>query len=267
MEKRLRGQTAIVTGGNTGIGEAMCEALGAEGANVVINYHSHEEQAEELKARIEKGGSKALAIKGDISKEDAVIRMVERAVETFGRIDIMCANAGIQADGKSVELTLDEWQRVIDVNLTGAFLCAREAARQFLKQGLSPKISKAAGKIIFTSSVHEEIPWESAPNYCAAKGGVRMLMRSMAQELAPRRIRVMGIGPGSIKTKINAEAWATKEKEREEVERFIPYGRWGEPVDIGKVAAWLASDEADYITGTTIFVDGGMLLYPSFREG
>lgn len=266
MDKRLQGQTAIVTGGNTGIGAAICEAMGAQGANVVINFHSHEEKAQELVARIEKGGSRALALHGDVSKEEAVYRIIERSVDVFGRVDIMCANAGIQADGKSVEMTLEQWQKVIDVNLTGAFLCAREAARQFLKQGVSPKISKAAGKIIFTSSVHEEIPWESAPNYCASKGGLRMLMRSMAQELAPQRIRVLGIGPGSIKTKINAGAWETKEKEREETERFIPYGRWGEPMDIGRVAAWLASDEADYITGTTIFVDGGMLLYPSFRE-
>ena len=266
MEKRLLGQTAVVTGGNTGIGAAMCEAMGAEGANIVVNYHSNLEKTDALLARLEKLGAMALAVQGDVSKEADVIRLVQRSVEAFGRIDILCANAGIQADGKSVEMTLEKWQKVIDVNLTGAFLCAREAARRFLQQGVSLEVSRAAGKIIFTSSVHEEIPWESAPNYCAAKGGLKMLMRSMAQELAPARIRVMAIGPGAIKTKINAEAWETKEKEQAEVNRYIPYGRWGVPMDIGKAAAWLVSDEADYITGTTLFVDGGMLLYPSFRE-
>lgn len=264
MNISLKGQTALVTGGNTGIGAAICEALGEAGANVVINYHSHKEQADELAARIDRAGAKAIAIQGDVSSEEHVINMVRKAVETFGGLDIMCPNAGIQADASLLDMTLAQWKKVIDVNLTGAFLCAREAARQMVKQGVTGR-SAAAGKIIFTSSVHELIPWEEAPNYTASKGGMQMLMKSIAQDLAEHKIRVNAIGPGSIKTKINKEAWETEEKERQEIEEFIPYGRWGVPMDIGKVAAWLASDESDYVVGTTIYVDGGMLLYPSFR--
>jgi glucose 1-dehydrogenase len=163
-------------------------------------------------------------------------------------------------------MTLAQWQKVIGINLTGAFLCAREAAREFIRRGVVPERSKAAGKIVFVSSVHEVIPWSGHANYAASKGGIMLLMKSVAQELAPHKIRVNSIGPGAIKTRINKSAWETPEAESELL-KLIPYDRVGEPADIGKVAVWLASDESDYITGTTIFADGGMLLYPGFSTG
>ncbi len=162
-------------------------------------------------------------------------------------------------------MSLDEWQLVIDTNLTGQFLCAREVARHFCSRGIVSG-RRAAGTIIFISSVHVMIPWAGHANYCAAKGGESMLMKTMAQELAPQKIRVNSIAPGAIKTDINKKVWSDPEQAKELL-KLIPYQRIGEPADVAKVAVWLASDEADYITGTTIFVDGGMTLFPSFMNG
>ena len=265
MGHKLQGQTALVTGGNTGIGAAISEALGAEGANVAVNYIDREDRANELTDSIRQSGSEAMIIEADVSREDDVKRMFGEVTDRFGTLDILISNAGIEKDACLADMSLDDWRAVIEVNLTGAFLCAREAARVFLDRGVVPEVSKAAGKIIFTSSVHEVIPWSEGSNYCASKGGLQLFMKSIAQELAPHKIRVNNIGPGAIKTPINREMWSD-EQHRKKVLKLIPQGRWGEPEDIAKAVVWLASDDADYVNGTTLYVDGGMLLYPGFVD-
>jgi glucose 1-dehydrogenase len=262
---KLKGQTAIVTGANSGIGEGVAKALGKEGANVIVNYVSRPEDADTVVNYIKENGGDALGIKADVSKEEEVQAMFKQAIDHFGTVDILVNNAGIQKDAAFVDMTLDQWQMVINVNLTGLFLCAREAVKEFLRRGIVPERSKAAGKIICMSSVHQVIPWAGHVNYAASKGGIDLLMKSMAQELSPQKIRINSIGPGAIQTPINKEVWSD-EAGRKNLMKLIPYGRIGQPEDIGKVAVWLASDESDYITGTTIFVDGGMLLYPGFTS-
>lgn len=262
----LKGQTALVTGANSGIGEGIARAMAASGAHVVINYIRGEEAAFALVKNISDSGGNAVAVKADVSIEEQVLTMFRTTIDTFGTIDILVSNAGLQRDAPFVEMTLQQWQTVMNVNLTGAFPCAREAAREFIRRGVVPERSCAAGKIIFISSVHEVIPWAGHANYASSKGGMMMLMKSVAQELAPQKIRVNSIGPGATKTGINRRAWETPEAEAALL-RLIPYNRVGVIDDIGRVAAWLASDQADYITGTTIFADGGMLLYPGFSEG
>jgi glucose 1-dehydrogenase len=263
--ERLKGQTALVTGASSGIGTAIAKAMATAGANVIVNYHSREDSARQVVREIEDRGGKALAIGADVSKEAEVQEMFREAIEAFGTVDILVNNSGIQKDAKLVEMSLEDWQQVIGTNLTGPFLCAREAVKEFLHRGLVEERSRAVGKIIFISSVHEKIPWSGHANYTASKGGVMQLMMSIAQELAPQKIRVNSIAPGAIKTAINEAEWKSEEGQKKMLEQ-IPYGRIGDPEDIGRVAAWLASDEADYITGTTIFVDGGMTTYPSFME-
>ncbi len=260
---RLKGQSALVTGANSGIGEAVAIALANDGANVVVNYVTHPEAADEVVQRIISNGGNAIAVKADVSKEDEVTSMFQQMFQKFGTIDILINNAGLQKDASFESMSLADWQLVINVNLTGQFLCAREAVKEFLKRGVVEERSKAAGKIIGMSSVHEVIPWAGHVNYAASKGGINMMMKSMAQELAPKKVRVNSIGPGAIQTPINKPAWETPEA-LNKLLTLIPYGRIGQPEDIGKVAVWLASDESDYITGTTIFADGGMLLYPGF---
>ena len=264
--RRLANQIALVTGASSGIGVAVAKALAAHGATVVVNYGHDADGANATVAAIEAAGGKALAIQADVSKEDQVQAMFQQAIAHFGTLHILVANAGIQVDAAFADMTLAQWQKVIDVNLTGQFLCMREAAREFLKRGVQPDISKAAGKIICMSSVHEVIPWGGHVNYATSKGGIMELMKSVAQELAPKKIRVNSIGPGAIKTPINHTAWETPEAEAKLL-TLIPYNRVGDPDDVGNLAAWLASDEADYITGQTIFIDGGMTLYPGFASG
>ncbi|MGN6730110.1 MAG: SDR family oxidoreductase [Rhodanobacteraceae bacterium] len=262
----LQGQNALVTGANSGIGEAMARELAARGANVVVNYVVQPDVAQKIADEINAGdGGKALAIKADVSKEDEVRGMFAEAVKQFGTLDIVCSNAGIQKDSAFVDMTLEEWDKVIGVNLTGAFLCAREATREFIRRGMRD-VSCALGKIIFTSSVHQVIPWAGHANYATTKGGIMLLMKSIAQELAPKKIRVNSIAPGAIKTPINHNAWATPDAESQLL-KLIPCGRVGIPEDIAKAAAWLASDDSDYLYGTTLFVDGGMTLYPGFATG
>jgi glucose 1-dehydrogenase len=265
MQNLLREQTAIVTGASSGIGAAIATAFAQAGARVGVNYHGHAEAAEKVVADIKEQGGDAVAFKADVSREDDVRSMVAELVGAFGRLDILVANAGLQQDASSTDMTLAQWQRVIDVNLTGQFLCAREAIRRFLQQGASP-VSKAIGKVICISSVHEVIPWAGHVNYAASKGGVMLMMKTLAQEFAEKKIRVNGIAPGAIRTKINRSVWSDAAQARELL-KLIPYGRIGEPEDVARAAVWLASDEADYVTGTTLFVDGGMTLYPEFREG
>jgi glucose 1-dehydrogenase len=264
----LERQTAIVTGGSSGIGAAVARAMATAGATVVINYRSNAEVAEALIAEIAAavGGGRALALRADVSDEAQVAGLFEEAERVFGPPDILVANAGLQRDAAFAEMTLAQWREVLDANLTGQFLCARAAVRAFRRRGPRPEVSRALGKIICMSSVHDVIPWAGHVNYAASKGGVSLMMRSLAQEVAPERIRVNAISPGAIRTPINRQAWETQEAEAQLL-RLIPYGRVGEPDDVAKAAVWLASDESDYIVGTTLYVDGGMTLYPAFHKG
>lgn len=267
MSARLvAGQKALVTGANSGIGKATAIALGRAGADVVVNYVAGADEAEKVVDEIKGFGVRAYAHEADVSQEDQVVDMVARMVEELGTIDIMVANAGLQRDAPTVDMTLAQWQKVIDVNLTGQFLCAREATKEFVRRGVVPEISRAAGKIICMSSVHQIIPWAGHVNYASSKGGVGMLMQTLAQELAPQRIRVNAIAPGAIRTPINKDAWNTPEAEADLL-RLIPYRRVGDPDDIANAVVAVASDLLDYVVGTTLYVDGGMTLFPGFATG
>jgi glucose 1-dehydrogenase len=261
-QPKLKGQSALITGANSGIGKAVAIALGNEGANVAVNYVSKPDDAQAVVDIIKNNGGNAIALHADVSNEQDVQAMFNNMVAAFGTVDILVNNAGLQKDAAFHNMSLADWQLVLNVNLTGQFLCAREAVREFLRRGITAN-SVALGKIICMSSVHEVIPWGGHVNYAASKGGVMMLMKSMAQELAPQKIRVNSIAPGAIQTPINRAAWETPEA-LNSLLTLIPYNRIGQPEDIGRLVAWLASDEADYITGTTIFCDGGMTLYPGF---
>jgi glucose 1-dehydrogenase len=266
VPKSLKGQKALVTGASSGIGKAVAIALGQAGADVVVNYVGTEAAADEVAAVVTDSGVRALAIRADVSQESEVEAMFARMFKEFGTIDILVNNAGLQKDAPFEEMTLAQWNTVIGVNLTGQFLCAREAVREFKRRGVVKEISCSAGKIICMSSVHEIIPWAGHVNYATSKGGIMMMMRSIAQEVAPHRIRVNSICPGAIRTPINTSAWSTPEA-YEALMTLIPHKRIGEPDDIGRVAVFLASDQSDYINGASIFVDGGMTLYPGFATG
>jgi glucose 1-dehydrogenase len=262
----LKGQKALVTGANSGIGKATAVALGRAGADVVVNYVAGREEADAVVEEITALGVRAAAYEADVSQEDQVVAMVDRMVEELGTIDIMVANAGLQRDAAFTDMTLAQWQKVIDVNLTGQFLCAREATKEFLRRGVVPEVSRAAGKIVCMSSVHQIIPWAGHVNYASSKGGIQMMMETLAQELAPKKIRVNAVAPGAIKTPINTDAWDTPEAEKDLL-TLIPYGRVGEPDDIAHGVVALASDLMDYVVGTTLYVDGGMTLFPGFATG
>lgn len=262
----LVGQKALVTGANSGIGRAVAIGLARAGADVVVNYVTNEPAAQEVVAAIEAEGAKGLAIEADVSKEAEVQAMFKEAIDAFGTIDILVPNAGLQRDSSLVEMSLEQWNTVIGINLTGQFLCIREAVKEFLRRGVRKDVSVAAGKVICMSSVHEVIPWSGHVNYASSKGGIQMMMKSLAQELAPHRIRVNAIGPGAIRTPINTGAWSTPEAYAD-LMKLVPYRRIGEPDDIAQVAVFLASDMADYINGVTLFVDGGMTCYPGFATG
>jgi glucose 1-dehydrogenase len=266
MPPVLKGQTALVTGANSGIGRAIALALGNAGANVVINYVTKPEAAEEVAAEIRKGGQRAMIAQADVSDETQVQAMFAAAVKEFGSLEILVNNAGMEKNSPFHEMTTAQWDQVMNVNLRGAFLCAREAVRAFLKQGVRQELSVAAGKIIFISSVHEVIPWAGHVNYAASKGGLMLLMKSLAQEVAEKRIRVNSIAPGAIRTPINMAAWDTPAAYAD-LMKLVPYKRIGEVDEIGRAAVWLASDFTDYLVGTTLFIDGGMTLYPGFETG
>ncbi len=266
IPKVLVGQKALVTGANSGIGRAVALALAQAGADVLVNYIVDEPAATEVVDRIAAGGTRAIAHRADVSKEADVIAMFERARAELGTVHILVNNAGLQRDAPIDRMTLEQWNTVIGVNLTGQFLCAREAVREFKRRGPVPEVSVAAGKIICISSVHEVIPWAGHVNYAASKGGVMLMMKSIAQEVAHLRIRVNSICPGAVRTPINTSAWSTPEAYAE-LMRLVPYKRIGEPPDIGYAAVFLASDLSDYMNGTSVFVDGGMTLYPGFEEG
>jgi len=262
----LSGQQALVTGANSGIGKAVAFALAGAGAAVAVNYVVGEDEARAVVDCITAAGGRAIALCADASSEEQVETMFAEAIAAFGTLDIVVANAGLQRDAPFEELTLAQWSTVINVNLTGQFLCARAAVREFLRRGPRPDVSRALGKIICMSSVHEVIPWAGHANYAASKGGVMMLMKTIAQELAPRGIRVNGLAPGATRTPINTAAWSTPEA-YDALMRLVPYKRIGEPDDIARAAVWLASDDSDYVNGVTLFVDGGMTLYPEFADG
>ncbi|VXD01834.1 glucose 1-dehydrogenase [Sphingomonas sp. 8AM] len=261
----LSDHVAIVTGASSGIGLAVAAGLAEAGAAVVVNFHSDAEAAEDLVTNITAGGGRAVAVGANVSEEDEVGRLFDKAVAAFGRVDVLIANSGVQKDAAIANMTLADWSTVIDVNLTGQFLCAREAVRRFRSQPTDARPARSAGSIITMSSVHEVIPWAGHVNYAASKGGSRMFTRSLAQEVAVDGIRVNAIAPGAIRTPINKEAWDS-DAALEKLLRLIPYGRIGEPEDVARAAVWLSSDQADYVTGTTLFVDGGMTLYPEFRD-
>ncbi len=265
-QKLLLGQKAIVTGASSGIGRAIAIALAEAGADVLINYASGEDKARSLAAELSARGAKAIAVRADVGDEAQVEAMFSRAIDELGTVDILVNNAGMQQDAPFHEMTLTQWNRVINVNLTGQFLCSRAAVREFRRRGVRPDVSCSAGKILCISSVHEVIPWAGHVNYAASKGGVMLMMKSIAQEVAPYRIRVNSICPGAIRTPINMEAWDTPQAYAE-LMKLIPYKRIGEPDEIGRAAVWLASDYADYVHGISLFVDGGMTLYPGFETG
>ena len=264
IHRVLVGQKALVTGASKGLGQAMAIGFAQAGADVLINYNGDKPGAEETAHIIEKLGQKAILFKADVSKEDEVQAMYADMIKNFGRLDISVPNAAIQLNAPVDEMTMDQWQRVIDVNLTGMFLAARESIRLFKKQGIDRKISYACGKLIFISSVHDVIPWEGHANYAAAKGGLMLFMKSLAQEVSHLRIRVNSIAPGAIRTPMNVEKLTTPELFDKLLLKLIPSKRIGEPEDVARLAVWLASDESDYVQGTTVYVDGGMLLYPGF---
>lgn len=264
MQISLQQQVALVTGASSGIGAGAAKALAAAGAAVVLNYNSQAAPAEALAAQINANGGQALAIGGDVSKEDDVERLFAQTLDAFGHLDILVANSGLQKDAAFADMTLEQWNGVLDVNLTGQFLCARAALRQFRRQGARPDVSRAMGKIIHMSSVHQLIPWAGHANYAASKGGVDLLMRTLAQEVGEERIRVNSIAPGAIATAINEEN--TQGDAGKKLLELIPYGRVGEPQDVANAVVWLASDLSDYVHGTTLFIDGGMSLYPGFRN-
>jgi glucose 1-dehydrogenase len=264
MKITLENQVAIVTGASSGLGEAAARGLAKAGAAVVVNYHSKAKPARDLVKAIKADGGQAIAVGADVSKEDEVQAMFDKAIETYGHVDILVANSGLQKDAAADEMTLDDWNAVISVNLTGQFLCARAAIRQFKVQGVIDNVSRAAGKIIHMSSVHQQIPWAGHVNYAASKGGVNLLMQTLAQELAHEKIRVNGIAPGAIRTPINDTQ--TKGAAGRKLLKLIPYGRIGDPEDVTNAVVWLASDLSDYVVGTTLTIDGGMCLYPGFID-
>lgn len=264
MQISLAHQVALVTGASSGLGAASARALAAAGASVVLNYNSQAAPAQALADEINAAGGKAIALGADVSKEAEVERLFAQTLDAFGYLDILVANSGLQRDAAITDMTLEQWNTVIGVNLTGQFLCSRSALKIFNRQGVREGVSCAAGKIIHMSSVHQLIPWAGHVNYAASKGGVEMLMRSLAQEVSEQKIRVNGIAPGAIRTAINRDV--TQGAAEKQLLKLIPYGRVGEPGDVASAVVWLASDASDYVVGTTLFIDGGMSLYPEFRD-
>ncbi len=262
----LTGQKALVTGASKGIGQGIAVALAEAGADVLLNYYSDPQGAEQTAELVRRAGRKAVLFQADVAVEEQVRAMFDCLFRELGRIDILIANSGVQLNAPIDEMTLRQWQRVIDINLTGQFLCAREAVRAFKRQGIDRTISYARGKIIHISSVHDVIPWAGHVNYAAAKGGIMLMMKTIAQEVAPLRIRVNSLSPGAIRTPMNLEKLTTPES-YQALLTLVPYQRLGESEDVGRAAVWLASDEADYVTGVTLYVDGGMTLYPEFARG
>jgi len=263
----LEGQKALVTGASKGLGAGIAVALAQAGADVLVNYKSDREGAEQVAGEIRGVGRMAAIFKADVADESQVIAMFHFMVDKFGRIDILINNAGLQRNAPFDQMSMADWQTVIGTNLTGQFLCAREAVRRFKRQGIDRRISYAMGKIICISSVHDVIPWAGHVNYATAKGGIMLMMKSMAQELAPHHIRINSLSPGAIRTPMNVEKLTSPQEFERQLLKFIPMRRIGEPEDCGRAAVWLASDDSDYVHGATLYLDGGMTLYPEFAHG
>ncbi|NIJ53956.1 SDR family oxidoreductase [Dyadobacter arcticus] len=268
-ELKFKDQVVIVTGSSSGIGKACAIYFANQGAHVVVNYSSNAEEGQNtLNEILNKGGS-AILVQADVSREDDVLALFRETISKFGRLDVLVSNAGLQKDSPFLEMSLQQWQKVIDVNLTGMFLCCRAAARQFIEQEKNATETShselSIGKIVMMSSVHDVIPWAGHVNYAASKGGIMMFMKSISQELAPHKIRVNSVSPGAIKTPINKEVWSDPEKYKG-LMNLIPYKRIGTPQDVAKAVGWLASDESDYVNGETLYIDGGMTLYPEFAD-
>ncbi len=247
----LEGKVALITGAASGMGKSMAIELARQGASVVVNYHSDKDPGQPVVDVITGTGGKAVAIKADVSQSADVRRMVQQAIEQFGHLDVLVNNAGIEHQTPFLELKEEEWDKVISVDLKGPFLCAQAVARDIVRR-------KAKGTIINISSVHEDLPFPGYASYCAAKGGLRMLCRDMALELAPYHINVVNVGPGAIATPINAKTLQNPE-EKSALIREVPLGRVGTPEEVASLVAYLASDAASYITGTTVFIDGGLM--------
>ncbi|MGA9173448.1 MAG: glucose 1-dehydrogenase [Thermoactinomyces sp.] len=259
MYPDLKGKVVVITGASKGIGRAMAIRFGQEQAKVVINYRSSEEEALEVMKDVKQAGGDAIIVRGDVTKEEDVKRLVRSAIDHYGTLDVMINNAGIENPVPSHELSLSDWNKVINTNLTGAFLGSREAIKYFVENNIK-------GNVINMSSVHEMIPWPLFVHYAASKGGIKLMTETLALEYAPKGIRVNNIGPGAIDTPINAEKFSDPEI-RKDVESMIPMGYIGRPEEIAAVAAWLASSESSYVTGITLYADGGMTKYPEFQAG
>lgn len=259
MYSDLEGKVIVITGASTGLGRAMALRFGEEKAKVIVNFRSDENEANAVVEGVKKAGGDAIAVKGDVTVEEDVINLVQTAVNKFGTLDVMINNAGIENPVASHEMPLSDWNRVINTNLTGAFLGSREAIKYFVENDIK-------GSVINMSSVHEMIPWPLFVHYAASKGGIKLMTQTLALEYAPKGIRINNIGPGAINTPINAEKFADPVK-RADVESMVPMGYIGKPEEIAAVAAWLASSQASYVTGITLFADGGMTLYPEFQAG
>jgi glucose 1-dehydrogenase len=257
--QRLSGKRALVTGANSGIGRDIALRLAREGAAVVINYLNKPETADEVVKEIVAAGGRALAAPADVSNEPQVDEMFARAQAEFGGLDILVNNAGFETHHPILEMPADAWRKVLDVDLTGAFLCAQRAARLMVA-------AKTGGAIVNISSVHNIIPWGGFAHYCAAKAGLDMLTKTMALELATERVRVNSVAPGAIQTPINENVWGNPETLKDLL-RKIPSDRMGQTEEVAACVAFLASDEASYVTGAVLYVDGGMTLYPEFRHG
>lgn len=255
----LKGKVAVVTGGSKGIGTAIATRFGQEGMKVVINYHSDKAGAEAAAQAVRAAGGEAAIVQADIGSEKGAQKLIETALTNFGDLDVWVNNAGMENQHPTTDLSLADWQRVIDVNLTGVFLGTKTALNYFTKHNKK-------GNIINMSSVHEQIPWPTFAHYAASKGGVKLFTETVAMEYAKENIRVNSIGPGAINTPINALKFADPEQLKTTTD-MVPMGRIGDPAEVGAAAAWLASDESSYVTGITLFVDGGMTLYPAFQGG
>ena len=248
---KLENKVAIITGAATGIGQAIAIGMAREGASVVVDYVGNPDAPADTVKQIESAGGKVIAVAADVSKPDQVANLIQQTLSAYGKLDILVNNAGIEHKHPITEFPLDQWNQIIAVNLTGPFLCAQAAANQMISQ-------KGTGRIINISSVHQDLPMPGNAPYCASKGGLRMLMRTMAVEMGPHNITVNNIGPGAIFTPIDADVEANPEMEKMLMGE-IPLNRWGKPEEVANLAIFLASDDAGYVTGSTYFIDGGML--------
>lgn len=259
MYQDLNGKVAVITGGSKGIGSAIAKRFGAEKMNVVINYNSDPAGAQRAVDTVNQAGGNAVSVQANIATEDGVKTLLKTALDNFGDLDVWVNNAGMEIKSPTHQVTLDDWNKVTAIDQTGVFLGSRTALAYF-KEHHKP------GNIINMSSVHERIPWPTFASYAAAKGSVKLFTQTIAMEYAQDNIRVNAIGPGAINTPINAQKFADPQQYQQTV-NMVPMNRIGTPEEVAAGAAWLASEESSYVTGITLFIDGGMTLYPAFKDG